>query len=89
MSQTSIYHRKVFLQQKPVTERTFCDIRQKSFPFRKITHFHGKYNKNQHKIMEENYFMMLLKSHTAQHNYADYATDDPDKVQSKISWGKC
>ena len=60
LSQTSICHRKVFLQQKPVTEKCFCNKNQlqnkvsvtldKSFPsFResddKFTHSHGTFIK--------------------------------------------
>ena len=48
--------KKVFLQQKPVTERSFCDIRRKKFPsfvayhMKKFTLFHGTFT-------EENYFV--------------------------------
>ena len=73
LSQTSICHRIVFLQQKPVTKKCFCNRNQlqnevsvtldKNFPcfamnqMKKFTHSHRTFHKNEHEIMEENYFV--------------------------------
>ena len=55
-------HRKVFLQQKPVTEKFFVTLEKSFHSFvvnqtKKFTHFHGTFNKIGHEITEENYFV--------------------------------
>ena len=59
---TEISHRKVYLQQTPVTERCFCDIRK--FPFlcresdeKNVRTFTEHLIKNEHEIKEENNFV--------------------------------